>query len=174
MHQSCMQVTRPCTYICISLHFTMSSSSRRQCHDSSLLSQYVHKSSSINISLNISTATKMPDCMCRARSYSLGHLSWVSCSCLPWKPATGSTPIGGSAATPRHPPPTPVQRMQAHAMLSMNHQLILLLLLLLVSNFVLSGTCHKQSATSTQDFSIDRMKTPHGCVGQILQRTAAA
>jgi len=64
--------------------------------------------------------------------------------------------------------------MQAHAMLSMNHQLILLLLLLLVSNFVLSGTCHKQSATSTQDFSIDRMKTPHGCVGQILQRTAAA
>ncbi len=157
MHQSCMQVTRPCTYICISLHFTMSSSSRRQCHDSSLLSQYVHKSSSINISLNISTATKMPDCMCRARSYSLGHLSWVSCSCLPWKPATGSTPIGGSAAPPRQSPPNPVQRMQAHAMLSMSHQLMLLLLLLLllppllllllVSKIVLSGQCHKQSAT---------------------------
>lgn len=136
---------------CIALDFTLRSSSCRQCHDSLLHSQCVSTSSSVQI---IYMATKMLECMCRARSYSSGHLSWVSCSCLPWKPATGSTPIGGSAAPPRHPPLNPVQRMQAHVMLSMNHQLmlllLLLLLLLLVSRFILSGPCHKQSATRTQ------------------------
>lgn len=110
--------------------------------------------------------------VCRARSYSSGHLSWVSCSCLPWKPATGSIPIGGLAAPPQHPPPTPVQRMQAHAMLSKNRQLMLLLLLLLllqlllllVSRCMLSVMCHKQSATSTQAISINCMHTSHGCM----------
>ena len=122
----------------------------------------------------------MLECMCRARSYSSDHSSWASCSCLPWKPATGSTPKGVSAAPPGHPPPNPVQRMQAHAMLSMNHQLMLVLLLLLllpmllVSRCILSGVCHKQSATSIHMISIMCMNTPHGCMhrhysAQLLQ-----
>ena len=160
------------------MHFTMRSSSCRQCHDSLLHSQSVGNSSSTKI---IHVATNiMLERMCRARSYSLGHLSWVSCSCPLWKPATGSTPTEGSAAPPRHPRPYPVQRMQPHAVLSMNHQLmlalllLLLLLLLLVSRCILSGMRHKQSATSIHMISIKCMNTPRGCMhrhysAQLLQ-----